>query len=365
MNPLRIISEAVENIKQNEAKRVDAVKEILAKKYSKIDFDTGSKNCLLEDKLVFPIAEHTLNSRIAAVDSGFVGKNLYSFDLLFIRTAGVLFTYKNNILERAAYYPEMFSFPKPIFINGALQLDESSVSRSLYRLFEEIGLAKEIIEKEKPEYCLIDGSIIPQHADKPRKDSKVTNSYSKVISLFESLYKAAEDNGTILIGCIEDSRGSRFREIIQQNFVSELNKPRLDDCYDSVLLDSLLKEKERTSAFHYTNNIEMHPILSDFNEKYSKAVNVCYLKPSKYDRALRIEFLSNERNEKLTEFVDKISPVICQLSSLHREYAFPSPLIEADLRAGLNPDEIEFVFNKIADKLGNNFRLMRRDSRPF
>ena len=109
----------------------------------------------------------------------------------------------------------------------------------------------------------------------------------------------------------------------------------------------------------------MHPILSDFNEKYSKAVNVCYLKPSKYDRALRIEFLSNERNEKLTEFVDKISPVICQLSSLHREYAFPSPLIEADLRAGLNPDEIEFVFNKIADKLGNNFRLMRRDSRPF
>ena len=63
--------------------------------------------------------------------------------------------------------------------------------------------------------------------------------------------------------------------------------------------------------------------------------------------------------------MDKISSVIYQLSSLHREYAFPSPLIEADLRACLNPDEIEFVFNKIEDKLGNSFRLMRRDSRPF
>ena len=55
MNPLRIISEAVENIKQNEAKRVDAVKEILAKKYSKIDFDTGSKIACLKINWFFQL----------------------------------------------------------------------------------------------------------------------------------------------------------------------------------------------------------------------------------------------------------------------------------------------------------------------
>jgi hypothetical protein len=52
------------------------------------------------------------------------------------------------------------------------------------------------------------------------------------------------------------------------------------------------------------------------------------------------------------------------LSSLHKEYSYPSVLIEADLRAGLNETDISVVYDKLIDKLGPKVR-MRRNSRPF
>jgi hypothetical protein len=76
--------------------------------------------------------------------------------------------------------------------------------------------------------------------------------------------------------------------------------------------------------------------------------------------------LSNKKGKDFSEHVGKIASVVFALSSSHREYAFPSVLIEADLRARLKPDEIEIVFNKILDKLSKNFKLrLRREGRPF
>ena len=177
--------------------------------------------------------------------------------------------------------------------------------------------------------------------------------------LFQSFYEAAENNSCTIISCVEDSRGNRFSQLLSENF--SIPKETLKDAFDSALLDSLLLEGERTLAFSYTSSISSHPILKDINEKWSKSINVFYLKPSGLDRPLRVEFLSKADKEK---DADKIASIVYALSSLHKEYSYPSVLIEADMRAGLNEQDISVVYDKLVDKLGPKIR-MRRNSRPF
>ncbi|MDO8628086.1 MAG: hypothetical protein Q7K42_06470, partial [Candidatus Diapherotrites archaeon] len=126
----------------------------------------------------------------------------------------------------------------------------------------------------------------------------------------------------------------------------------------------LLKKIERSFALSYSNNIAKHPVLMDCDEKFSIAIHAMYIRPSELDRPLRIEFLCSEN---ISEKADEIASLVLSLSSFHREYAYPIVLIEADLRARLNVQEVSLLFDKIVDKLGREtaYLAMRRDSRPF
>ena len=61
---------------------------------------------------------------------------------------------------------------------------------------------------------------------------------------------------------------------------------------------------------------------------------------------------------------DKISSIVFSLSSLHKEYSYPSVLIEADLRAKLTEQDISIVYDRLIGKLGPKIN-MRRNNRPF
>ena len=236
------------------------------------------------------------------------------------------------------------------------------------RLKEEVGVSKKIIEEYSPKYLFIDGSIVPQYQDKPRKESELTDNYHGIISEFESLYALAQKHNTTLIATVEDSRGSRFRSILQDNVVEKMGsvrKEELDGIFDSSLLEYFLQVGERSCAFTYTKNIRQHPVLVDFNPQWAEGIYGLYVKPSALDRPLRVEFICHNKSE-LFEKADEIASVATALSSLHREYAYPSVLIEADFHAKLNNNEIDIVYNKIMDKLGASVKMrMRRDNRPF
>jgi len=321
---------------------------------------------LPEKALVFPVEKWVPEGLIVGVDSGFVAKRLASVDLVLIRAMGVLFDYKNGKVSDSKYFPGYFQFPEPHLSNNALEEDEAEQSKSLMRLKEEVKVSKEMIRLHKPKYLFIDGSIVPQYQDKPRKDSKLTDNYIGIIQEFESFYELAERNNCTLISTVEDSRGSRFRQIIQDEILEKeklIEKEKLDGLFDSGFLDYFLNAGERSSCFTYTKNIKQHPVLSDFSEKWSNHIFGLYIKPSNYDRPLRVEFISKGN---IKEKADEVAKVAFALSSLHREYAYPSILIEADMHAKLKQDEVEIVYNKIMDKLGNSIKLkMRRDNRPF
>lgn len=322
---------------------------------------------ILEEKLVFPVEKNDLNCRVCGVDSGFVDKKLSSVDIVLVRAVGVCFELENSKVVKSHYVPSIYSFPVPHISRHSLELDESDCSRSLIRLREEIGAAKKCIEKFSPKYCFLDGSIVPQYADKPHKESKINELYHSIVDEFESLYDLAEKNNCTLVGCVEDSRGSRLCGLLQTEVLPKnpvVAPSFLDNLFDSSLLDYFLQKGERTLAFRYTKNVEQHAILKDFDKKWSEKIFSFYLKPSEFDAPLRVEFLN--RNGLLSENVGEIASTVFSLSEVHREYAYPSVLIEADLRARLTPQEIEIVFGKIFDKLSRHVKLkMRRDRRPF
>ncbi len=318
------------------------------------------------ESIVLKVPKAELSSSVAGVDSGFVSKKLSFLDLILVKTAGVVFEYSSGALKKVSYYPAPFSFPVPKILREGLEKDESEQSVSLVRLREEVSCAIEIIKKYKPAFLFIDGSLVPQYQDKPRGESELNDEYHSIISLFEKLYKTADSNGVVLVSCVEDSRGTRFRQILQEEILplhTKLQSSILNGAYDVALLDYYLKPGERTFAFSYTNMVESHAILKDYSKEWATSVFVFYIKAADFDKPLRVEFISKDKSN-LKQLADKVASVVFSLSSLHKEYSFPSVLIEADLRAGLSEQEISVVYERLIDKLGSKIR-MRRSNRPF
>lgn len=326
------------------------------------------------ESIILPVSKVKPECSVAGVDSGFVSKRLSFIDLVLVKTTGVIFNYSNGLTPKASYYPAPFSFPQPTLLRQGLEKDEESQSVSLIRLKEEVNCASEVIKKYRPEFLFIDGSIVPQYQDKPRKESELNKDYHSIITLFQKLYKTAGENSCTLIACVEDSRGTRFSQLLGDEILpnhpqikSKINSAALKSSFDASLLDYYLRTGERTFAFPYTNSPESHAILKDYSAEWAKSIFVFYLKPAEFDKPLRVEFIcpSAAKNpSSLKECADKIASITYSLSSLHKEYSFPSILIEADLRAGLSEQEISVVYDRLVDRLGSKIRL-RRNSRPF
>ncbi len=361
----KVIEEAVECICSSE-RSMGEVAEKLSVLRSQDLSALGSKE-LPEQGFICPVRVSSADWKVAAVDSGFVSKTLASMDFTLVRAVGVVFNYSAGKLASTAYWPNLYSFPTPHLSNNALDRDELGCNQSLIRLREEIRTAQEMIEKFKPDYCLLDGSIVPQFADKPRKGSCVASLYKGIVSEFQNLYETAESNSCELVACVEDSRGKRFREILQNELLARvqiMQPERLDWMFDHSLLDFLLNVGERSFAFRYSKSTAEHPILMDYAQEWGSSIYAFYIKSAPLDRPLRVEML--HKSGSLTEHANKIASMVHVLSSLHKEYAYPAPLIEADLRARLKPEEINTVFNKIIDRLGRRTKLrLRRESRPF
>ena len=360
-----VISEAVENISETDKKRRILSQKLLP--LNRLNLLEAKSADLLEEKMILPVKKAGLECKIAGADSGFIGKDLLALDLVLIRAIGAVFSYKKGILQKAEYFPSFYSFPEPSLGTASLEADEFQCSKSIQRLIKEIETAQSLIEKFKPDYCFLDGSIVPQYADKPRKDSKIKSAYHEMLEQFQLLYATAEKNNCELVACVEDSRGSRFRQILQQQLLANqaFLSEQLEGCYDAILLDYLLQPGERSMAFSYTASIKEHPILMDFDEQWSKSVMAFYIKPVAFDRPLRVEFL-HKNSDGVSKHAGEIASMVYAQSCMHREYAFPAILIEADLHARLTPEEIEIVYDKILNKLGKSFKLrLRRDNRPL
>ncbi len=348
------IEEAVQRIRSNRENQQQAWKslEFLREKDLK-----SFGNEFLESAFASPVHSIELEGKIAGTDSGFEKQELHALDLTLIRAGAVCFRYEKNALKECTYWPSSFTYPEPFLGSRALEREDSEKSVSVQRLLKEVEACAKIIERDSPSFAFLDGSLVPQFQDKPNGKSDLSFSYETLVYSFQKLYELAEKKQCQLIGCVEDSRGTRIKQMLEESLRENLN-----GLNDIALLEGLLKKGERSFVFSYTKNAQEHAIVKDFSPKWQESLHAFYLRPSLYDVPLRVEFISNTPLED----VQRVSEMVYAQAGAHQEYAFPAVLIEADLRAKLRPEEVRLVNDRVFDQIGRHVTVFkRRDRRPF
>jgi hypothetical protein len=302
---------------------------------------------MLEGSFIANIEYKEAEGKVSAVDGGILNHEMHGADLLIGRAVSSTFEYEGGRLVGHSYYPE--AFPQPVY-DVKVGLDEREVNwhKSLFRLNLEIGNALETVRKERPGHLFLDGSVVPLMNDKPGEDSALYEDYLLLVKRYIELFKFCAESGVKIAGVVKDSRGKRMMEV--------LSKHTGERCADTVFLNHVLKEGERTGVVHYSSNPKQHSVLKDLGEWGGK-VKVSYMKPVGGDRPLRVEFIGDGAVE--------VCGVVAALSRINRSYAYPAVLIDADLRAAMEPLELERAKRSLSLFAGPELLQLRRNSRPF
>ncbi|TAL46900.1 hypothetical protein EPN87_04080 [archaeon] len=310
-----------------------------------------------ENRLIIQALPSNLEGmKLAGIDGGLVKKSFHGLDLMLLRAVGVIFNYSNGL--NVDYYPESMPTPDPHTIIDPFSDIEFEINSNILRQIKEITTARETVEKYEPDIIFLNGSVIP-HYTFVDKSSLLYDNYKKMIEAYQKLFDTVKAKKTILAGVIEDSRGTRFCEVISKLELGMLPQTKLilQKTKDSNLLTYALQHGDRTMTFTYSSDAN-HPILREFP---GETIMTFYLKTSEFDRPVRIDFLADKGL-----VADKIASVLLALST-HAGYGMPSIIVEADQRAKLSEHDLEMFYMDILNRVGNLSGMMeqRRNNRPF
>jgi hypothetical protein len=371
----------------DEIRTMDSQREVLGKALSSIKkdivFPSGDSD-IFEDKFVTKIIPHDLKKlKIGAVDGGIVQTKLHGMNLVVGRAVGVIFDFEAGHLFNTNYAPDAFPSVEVLPFNVPISEREYGVSVSINRQVMEMKRAREVVEKFSPEIMVLDGSVLPLAMDKPEKGSSAFAKYENLIGTYLDLYNSCEKKGAKLAGVIEDSSGERLTKLLREKIVPGIIKGRefddwiikeLDDgkrilekTNDSNIIYYILDVGERTCIYSYSKDPVRHAVLQDL-ENFSDRIYSFYLKTVPFDRPVRIDFVSGSTERKeITKTANEIASAILALSMHNETYGFPSIMIEADARARLSENDLNMVYSRIKDKVGDLPSLfkLRRELRPF
>ncbi len=338
---LEQLKKAAAHIQEIERSRANAAQRVRSE--ARIPKDS------LEPEFILPLNKTKIEGKISAVDGGILAYEMHGADLLIAKAVSSTFNYSDGAISTHTYFPRTFSHPSYEVETG---LDEREVlwHSSLFRLQLEIQNALETAKKETPDYLLLDGSICPLSSDRPAEESCIFPKYLTLLNTYKELYSFCTENSIVLVGAIKDSRSRRLMEMLRSQVTLRAS--------DTVFLHHLLKEGERTFAFRYSESPQKHHVLRELG-KWGEKICAMYIKPVMADRPMRIEFLNGQKS--FSETADFISTI----SSINRSYAYPAILIDADLRAMMNPQELERAKKSLSLFAGPSLLDLRRNSRPF
>ncbi|MEM3364165.1 MAG: DNA double-strand break repair nuclease NurA [Candidatus Micrarchaeia archaeon] len=286
-----------------------------------------------------------INIRVGAVDTSIILQEFHAFDLMITKTVGVVFEYQNGRLKSHEYIPSPMPKEK-LHVHGSMDLMELGNYKSIVRLKEEISLAIRIAEK--CDLLLLDGSLVPLPGDKP-SSKELRKEYDELLALYRELFSKYESK---IVGVIKDSRSKRLME----EYSTLIDSSVMCNSTDSTLLDLMLEKGEMSRVLSYSKDPKSNGVLKDLLP-YSERLNCVYIKPGKNDRPVRIEMFGNGEG-----VIDKVY-ALCDIND---NYSYPAVLIDVDLRALMDPRNVERIYREIevAPYL-KDVRALRRNSRPF
>jgi hypothetical protein len=312
-------------------------------------------------KLAVKLQKKDLNGmKVCGVDGGLLKKEFHGMTLVVRRAVGVCFSYENGTVS-AQYTPSKNPEPESFIITPDFSPEDANILINLKRVELEIQTALDCI-KFSPNMIVLDGSIVLHPSSIAKRDSACYDVYGQVCALLRDLYKQCTDKDIMLVGACEDSRGKKFCNILKSQLLSGKPEARvLDSVNDTTFLYNFLDVGERTAHFSYSASEDLSG-LSDLGD-WRRRIYGMYIKPSKYDRPLRLDFLAS--NAQLQS--EKISAIVNAISSQSRTYAYPSVLIEADARAKLTERDLTALNHALKEKLGMDPTIfdLRREQRPI
>jgi hypothetical protein len=287
------------------------------------------------------------NIKIGGEDGGLTKKSGHLLDFVFLRAVSVIFNYENGKFQDVAYYPTVNPTPEITYSPESLSDVDFRIFWSLQRLKKEIKISIETISKFSPDLFLIDGSLMINPADVPRKESSVYMDYIEVKKLLNELYESSKKENCLLAGVVEDSRSSAFCTYVAGNILGKIKSSKIPE-----LTDILRRTRDTNLLYYMLEKGEATKIIDLEGE-----IKCFYLRTAEFDRPIRVEFLEKEKES---------AEIIYTISSQSRTYGLPNVLIEADQRAKLSENDTDNYTNLIASKLGiQNIFFLRRDNRPF
>jgi hypothetical protein len=316
---------------------------------------------ILESKLTVKVNPDALDKiKVIGIDGGLSQHEYHGMDMILTRAVATVFDYAGGKLGNVEYFPSSIVTPKLTIITDPYNDSDFMISTSIERQKTEIDTAIKAFEKYNPELILLDGSILPHCNDKPGTNSMSAKRYDDLLAMYRTLYKAA--NGR-LAGCIEDSRGRRFCEMIaekilpnvQSDLVTSLQKI-LAGTRDTNLLYHILDTGERTCVFRFSKERPIEGLKTE-------NIYTFYIKTANYDRPVRVDFYAES---EIIKTANKVASIVLA-TSCHSSYGFPAPLIEADCRAKLKEMDIDALHDQLVDRVGITPGMMklRREQRPF
>jgi hypothetical protein len=311
----------------------------------------------LEDAAIMPCKPEKFSGTIAAVDGGIVSEDFQSCELVLFRAVCTAFGYENGRVCKKACHPSGLDGYETALLDS---FDESDAMQrdSIIRLRAEISRSREAVRLFSPSMVFLDGSIFPSPQDRPPKDSEAFRGYERLLAECRFLYSECAKSGAALVGVVKDTKSRNFLDALRKSeglsgFYSGHAK-FLSSTNDSAFLSLALQEDERSGLVR----IERPDLGRDLCPAVPAAT---YLKAAKYDRPLRLEFSDYSKAEAACR-------TICALCKGNSRYAYPSILIEADLRAAMDPKELEVAYARLCAKIGPDavsLRRLRRNERPF
>ncbi len=317
-----------------------------------------------EKKISIPVEEADLTGKsVAGIDGGLLKKGYHAIDLVLTKAVAAVFHYGKG-LEDVSYVPEALPTPKLSVFTEPLSREDFSLAANLERMEIEADLAVRVMDSEQLEILLMDGSLLPHPSTNPGEDSDVRGKFEDVLDLYRRMLDSPP---CMLAGVCEDSRSRKFSKIVSDDILEKVRSRKKKDLKkilkgtrDTNLLYHVLNQGERTSYFRYCEE----PKKTHLPEGILSNVYSFYLKATKYDRPVRVDFHSEGDP---AERADEVASRLLSLSSDNEEYAIPTVLIEADKRASLKEEELRFIYSSLQDKVGDvpSLYKLRRDDRPF
>ena len=379
----KLLSKLVEEIEHIEVTR-QQFGEVLRKVRNKIDlgkFPAVASN-IIDSQFYTKIEPASLSGlRIAGIDGGLVRKRFRSMDLVLTRGVAVIFQFGPEDGPVVDFYPDAFPEPKisPLMLTlSSIELDQLA---SLERIAVELRVTLSVLEEFHTDLILLDGSLFYHPRDRPQTGSLVYEKFQEVLSLYKQLYHKARKKGTTLVGIVKDSRSTRVASIMGEILPHIVRKPEVFEMMQGVdyrwllkisrdcdLLDTFLEEGERSFVFRYSSELLLNTNSAiDDISGWASSIWVTYLKTARDDLPVRIEYLSAEDDDIITDKLDKALSAILPLSSQHPEYGIPTPILEADARAKITANETRLIIDRLMALSGLTYMTLekRRSRNPF